>query len=161
MYYRCEGIIIIIIIDITLRSVVVVLQCCRCDVGLQNPTELDPRLISPVLAKIFCCMPEDRKRQLWCGVKHDLQVSDSDIALVWLHHRLIAVVLDFVSVSAMRACVQVRVHACSCMCVLVHVCVLVRTCVGLIAIELFAVVRPFCEVKRLEMMLFGRCECYC
>ena len=39
--------------------------------GPQDPKEVDPRLITPIIAKIFCCVPDDRKKALWCGVAHD------------------------------------------------------------------------------------------
>lgn len=39
--------------------------------GLQNPREIDPRLITPIISKIFCCIPKDKRKSVWCGVQHD------------------------------------------------------------------------------------------
>ncbi|XP_067935270.1 sodium-coupled monocarboxylate transporter 2-like [Watersipora subatra] len=53
-------------------------MCVSLATGPENPREMDPRLITPILAKIFCCVPDKRKQALWCGVPHDKVEEKND-----------------------------------------------------------------------------------
>ncbi|XP_041471260.1 sodium-coupled monocarboxylate transporter 2-like [Lytechinus variegatus] len=46
--------------------------------GPQDPRKLDPRLICPVVDRLFCCLPEKWKIPLRCGVGEDFNADEKE-----------------------------------------------------------------------------------